>query len=915
VAYIWILNGNGATYRGICLSFAETSINITAKSGVKEGIFMKKPGNFAILACLMALCLAFIACADAVNKPPDGPDGVTNIAVYSVTLNKTSFTLAVGGTETLVATVVPSSATNKNVNWSSGNPTVAAVNNGTVTAIAAGSASITVTTQDGGKIATCAVTVKAADSSIQTPVAGDYTIGNLAQTAGNVTAVTIMAQAGKSPGVVSNILYSGSAAIPQTVGSYPVTFDVAAATGWNAASGLSAGTLTVNTKAAPAILSWPTAAAITYGAALSSSALTGGVASVSGSFAWTSPSTIPTVTNSGYQVTFTPNDTVTYNTTTSNVSITVNKATPTVTTWPTAAAITYGAALSTSALTGGSASVAGSFAWTTGGTVPIVTNSGYQVTFTATDADNYNTVTNTVSIIVSKANPTITTWPTAAEITDGAALSTSALTGGVASVDGSFAWTSPLTIPTITNNGYQVTFTPNDTANYNTATNTVPITVNNKVTPTVTTWPTAAAITYGAALSTSGLSGGVANVAGSFAWTSGATIPIVANDGYQVTFTPTDTANYNTTTITVSITVHKATPTITTWPTAAAITYGAALSTSGLSGGVASVAGSFAWANGATIPNVTNSGYQVTFTPNDAANYNTTTSNVSITVNKATPTITTWPTAAAITYGAALSTSGLTGGEVSVAGSFAWTNGATIPTVTNSGYPVTFTPTDTANYNPVTSTSNISITVHKATGATVNAAPTVNGTPTLNSITINAVTTTTNTGQTVEYAKNTVNTAPLTGWQDGTSFTGLIAGTTYYFFARSKESANYNAGAVSGGTAIATKQEAGITLDVKQITEGAPVIAVITISRTGSNSIPVTFPVTVSNASEYTSITWEITGAGVTYAGPAVTGTGATFTLNAAGTSYNSLGGHVLLLTVTKGGMQYQRAIPFTIVQ
>jgi len=160
-----------------------------------------------------------------------------------------------------------------------------------------------------------------------------------------------------------------------------------------------------------------------------------------------------------------------------------SKKTPVVTTWPTAAAITYGAALSTSALTGGAASVGGtsvpgSFAWSSPLTIPTVTNSGYQVTFTPTDTDNYNTVANNVSITVSKATPTIT-WPTAATIIYGAALSTSVLSGGAASVPGSFDWSYPSTIPTVTNNGYSVTFTPTDTDNYNTVVNTVSITVNN----------------------------------------------------------------------------------------------------------------------------------------------------------------------------------------------------------------------------------------------------------------------------------------------------------------------------------------------------------------------------------------------------------------------------------------------------
>jgi len=74
----------------------------------------------------------------------------------------------------------------------------------------------------------------------------------------------------------------------------------------------------------------------------------------------------------------------------------------------------------------------------------------------------------------------------------------------------------------------------------------------------VTTWPTAAAITYGTALSVSTLSGGTATTAGTFAWTTLTTIPTVSNSGYSVTFTPTDTANYNIMTGTVSITVEPA---------------------------------------------------------------------------------------------------------------------------------------------------------------------------------------------------------------------------------------------------------------------------------------------------------------------------------------------------------------------
>ena len=60
---------------------------------------------------------------------------------------------------TLVATVSPADATNKDVEWSSSNPNVAMVTNGVVNAKSEGLAIITVTTKDGKKTATCKTTV------------------------------------------------------------------------------------------------------------------------------------------------------------------------------------------------------------------------------------------------------------------------------------------------------------------------------------------------------------------------------------------------------------------------------------------------------------------------------------------------------------------------------------------------------------------------------------------------------------------------------------------------------------------------------------------------------------------------------------------------------------------------------------
>jgi uncharacterized protein YjdB len=55
--------------------------------------------------------------------------------------------------------VAPEDATNKEITWSTSDAAKATVENGKVTGVAAGTATITVTTEDGGKIASCAVTV------------------------------------------------------------------------------------------------------------------------------------------------------------------------------------------------------------------------------------------------------------------------------------------------------------------------------------------------------------------------------------------------------------------------------------------------------------------------------------------------------------------------------------------------------------------------------------------------------------------------------------------------------------------------------------------------------------------------------------------------------------------------------------
>jgi hypothetical protein len=91
----------------------------------------------------------------------------STVAVTGVTVSPTTATLSVGATQQLTATVAPANATNKTVTYSSNNTGVAIVNgSGLVTAIASGTATITVTTQDGAKIATSAITVTSSNVAV-----------------------------------------------------------------------------------------------------------------------------------------------------------------------------------------------------------------------------------------------------------------------------------------------------------------------------------------------------------------------------------------------------------------------------------------------------------------------------------------------------------------------------------------------------------------------------------------------------------------------------------------------------------------------------------------------------------------------------------------------------------------------------
>lgn len=117
-------------------------------------MILRKNSPLKTLVFVLSVISAFFAVGCKDDEPAIVP-------VDSVSINKTAITLVEGDSESLSATVSPSTATNKSVSWSSSRPDVATVDeDGKVTAVKAGAASITVITTDGSKTAKCDVTVE-----------------------------------------------------------------------------------------------------------------------------------------------------------------------------------------------------------------------------------------------------------------------------------------------------------------------------------------------------------------------------------------------------------------------------------------------------------------------------------------------------------------------------------------------------------------------------------------------------------------------------------------------------------------------------------------------------------------------------------------------------------------------------------
>jgi len=208
---------SNATNKNVSWSTSNSSVATVSNTGLVSGV---NPGSATITVTtedgeFTATC------------------SVTVTAVYHVTgisLSPAALSLHPGEESSLTATISPSNATNKNVAWSTNNSSVATVSGGTVSAKSAGTATITVTTEDGGKTASCTVTVT------NVAVTG-VTLNKSSVTITRLGSETLTATVAPSNATNQNIIWSSSNTGVATVSNGTIT-------------GVSAGTATITAASA-----------------------------------------------------------------------------------------------------------------------------------------------------------------------------------------------------------------------------------------------------------------------------------------------------------------------------------------------------------------------------------------------------------------------------------------------------------------------------------------------------------------------------------------------------------------------------------------------------------------------------------------------------------------------------------------
>jgi len=164
---------------GVILNYATAQLNTGQTLNLDETILPSNATNKAVTWSSSNSSVATVSNTGLVTAVADGSATITvtttdgnkkadcvltvvstGVAVTAVSIDPSTLNIGKSATAALTAVVAPDNASNKNVTWSSSDPAIASVNaSGLVTAVAKGSAVVTVTTENGGKKATCAVIV------------------------------------------------------------------------------------------------------------------------------------------------------------------------------------------------------------------------------------------------------------------------------------------------------------------------------------------------------------------------------------------------------------------------------------------------------------------------------------------------------------------------------------------------------------------------------------------------------------------------------------------------------------------------------------------------------------------------------------------------------------------------------------
>jgi hypothetical protein len=307
--------------------------------------------------------------------------------------------------------------------------------------------------------------------------------------------------------------------------------------------------------------------------------------------------------------------------------------------WPAGLTAVFGQTLGDVTLPGNGSGTPGTFTWSMGnGTaVGAVGTRTHSVTFTPADINTYYPEIGSVNITVSRANPTVN-WPSGLTATVGQTLANVTLPANNGSgTPGAFAWTNPANSVGTTpgTRSFNLRFTPTDTANFNTLTQSVIITVSSVLDPPSVNWPTGLTATFGQTLGNITLPGNGSGTPGAFSWTagSGASVGNAGTRSHSLTFTPANTAQFSTVAQNVNVTVSRANPTV-VWPSGLTAVAGQTLSNVTISGGSANTGGAFSWAAPSTSVGTAGvRSFTMNFTPSDTANFNPVSQNVSVTVS------------------------------------------------------------------------------------------------------------------------------------------------------------------------------------------------------------------------------------------------------------------------------------------